>query len=134
MIFITIASADSILIGAKERSKSMAWYNYEDAILLTEEEFQEGCCNCSAHCAEGTISVPCDGDRGECPFYGELESDAYDKEIRAKAIEEFAEKLKESMEKKYRHLIDVDRDGFERLTTEAVETHIDETVKELKGE
>lgn len=52
----------------------------------------------------------------------------------AKAIEEFAEKLKESMEKKYRHLIDVDRDGFEWLTTDAVETHIDETVKEMKGE
>ena len=56
------------------------------------------------------------------------------KKERAKAIEEFADKLKESMEKKYRHLIDVDRDGFEWLTTEAVETHIDETVKELKGE
>lgn len=56
------------------------------------------------------------------------------KEVREKTIEEFVEKLKESMEKKYRHLIDVDRDGFEWLTTEAVETHIEETLKELKGE
>lgn len=95
----------------------MAWYNYEDAILLTEEEFQEGCCNCSAHCAEGAISVPCDGDRGECPFYGELESDAYDKEIRAKAIEEFAEKMKEL----FKHI-------------KVADSVIDMVVKEMNGE
>lgn len=102
----------------------MAWYNYEDAILLTEEEFQEGCCNCSAHCAEGAISVPCDGDRGECPFYGELESDAYDKEIRAKAISEFAERLK--------HRCDI-MNRYAEMNY-VMPWEIDEIAKELKGE
>lgn len=106
----------------------MAWYNYEDAILLTEEEFQEGCCNCSAHCAEGAISVPCDGDRGECPFYGELESDAYDKKIRAKAIEEFAEALKNHAVDHYSDYLGSNVDKI--LYVE----DIDKIVNELKGE
>ena len=106
----------------------MAWYNYEDAILLTEEEFQEGCCNCSAHCAEGTISVPCDGDRGECPFYGELESDAYDKEIRAKAIEEFAEQIKARAHSTERN------DWSTDYMISIWESVIDEIAMELKGE
>lgn len=56
------------------------------------------------------------------------------KEGYAKAIDEFAERLKENVNNKYRHFLEIDTDGFEWLTTDAVETHIDETVKEMKGE
>lgn len=105
----------------------MAWYNYEDAILLTEEEFQEGCCNCSAHCAEGAISVPCDGDRGECPFYGELESDSYDKKIRAKAIEEFAERIRDWQKEIYQN-------GKYAGELDFLFKHINEIAEEMKGE
>ena len=55
-------------------------------------------------------------------------------EIRAKAIDEFAEKLKESLLKNYRHFITTDTDGFEWLTTDAVTTHIDKVAEQLKEE
>ena len=53
-------------------------------------------------------------------------------EIRAKAIDEFAEKLKDSLVHNYRHLLNIDTDGFEWLTTDAVETHIDEIAEQMK--
>lgn len=58
----------------------------------------------------------------------------HDKEVRNKAIDEFVEQLKDSLSSKYRHLLTIDTDGFEWMTTDAVETHIDETVKNLKNE
>jgi hypothetical protein len=48
------------------------------------------------------------------------------------AVEEFAERLKDSLLHNYRHLVTVDTDGFEWLTTDAVETHIDEVVARMK--
>ena len=56
-----------------------------------------------------------------------------EQEIRNKAIDEFAEKLKDSLAHNYRHLLNVDTDGFEWLTTDAVETHIDEVAEQMKG-
>ena len=56
----------------------------------------------------------------------------HDKEVRDDSIREFVEKLKESLLHRLRHLITTDTDGFEWLTTDSVETHIDETVKDLK--
>ena len=60
----------------------------------------------------------------------EIEHDA---EIRAKAIEEFADRLKDSLVNNYRHLLTVDADGFEWLTTDAVDTHIDKIAEEMRG-
>ena len=60
------------------------------------------------------------------------ELDAMFKEIRAKAIDEFAERLKYSLANNYRHLLERDTDGFDWLTTDAVETHIDEIVEQMK--
>ena len=57
-----------------------------------------------------------------------------EQEIRNKAIEEFAERLKDSLAHKYRHLLEVDADGFEWLTTDAISTHIDEIAESMKGE
>lgn len=59
--------------------------------------------------------------------------EAIKKEVRNKVIDEFAEKLKDSLIHNYRHFLNIDTDGFEWLTTDAVETHIDELVKRLKG-
>lgn len=53
---------------------------------------------------------------------------------RNKAIDEFAEKLKDSLAHNYRHLLNVDTDGFEWITTDSVRTHIDEIAEQMKGE
>ena len=58
---------------------------------------------------------------------------ATESEIRAKAIDEFAEKLKESVDKNFRHFITTDTDGFEWLTTDSVHTHINEVAEQLRG-
>lgn len=52
-----------------------------------------------------------------------------------KAIDDFADELKHSLLNNYRHFLRMDSDGFEWLTTDAVETHIDETLKKciVKG-
>ena len=50
------------------------------------------------------------------------------------AIDEFAEKLKESLLNNYRHFITTDTDGFEWLTTDAVTTHIEKVAEQLKEE
>jgi hypothetical protein len=64
----------------------------------------------------------------------EFDLEKHDAEIRNKAIEEFAERLKDSLVHKYRHLLEIDTDGFEWLTTDAVGTHIDEIAESMKGE
>ena len=52
---------------------------------------------------------------------------------RNKAIDEFVEKLEDSLAHNYRHFLNVDTDGFEWITTDAVDTHIQEIAKQLKG-
>jgi hypothetical protein len=54
-------------------------------------------------------------------------------EARAEAIDEFVEALKDSLANNYRHLLTIDADGFEWLTTDAVHTHIDEIAEQLKA-
>lgn len=46
-----------------------------------------------------------------------------------KMLDEYVESLKDSLLNNYRHFLKMDSDGFEWLTTDAVETHIDETMK-----
>lgn len=50
---------------------------------------------------------------------------------KSEAIKEFAEKLKDSLMHNYRHFLTVDTNGFAWLTTDAVDTHIDNLVKEM---
>lgn len=52
--------------------------------------------------------------------------------VRNKAIDDFVEQLKNSLMNNYRHLSTKDTDGFDWLTTDAVNTHIDEVAKQLK--
>lgn len=49
-----------------------------------------------------------------------------------KAIDDFVTKLKDSLANNYKHFISTDSDGFEWLTTDAVETHIDNIAEQLK--
>ena len=51
---------------------------------------------------------------------------------RQKTINEFAERLKDSLMSNYKHLLSIDDDGFAWLTTDAVETHIDNIADQLK--
>lgn len=60
--------------------------------------------------------------------------DEFKQKTRNKAIDEFAEKLKDSLAHNYRHFLNVDTDGFEWITTDAVDTHIQEIAKKMKGE
>jgi len=73
----------------------MSWCRDNDGKIITDEEFQDECFECSCFCSEGTINVPCNGERTDCPYYKEVDTSEYDTEIRNKAIEEFAERLKE---------------------------------------
>lgn len=52
---------------------------------------------------------------------------------RNKIIDEFADRLKHSLIHNHGHLLTVDTDGFEWLTTDAVGTHIDEISERMKG-
>ena len=52
---------------------------------------------------------------------------------RQKTINEFAERLKDSLMSNYKHLLSIDDDGFAWLTTDAVETHIDSVTNQLKA-
>ena len=48
-----------------------------------------------------------------------------------KMLDEYVKSLKDSLLNNYRHFLKMDSDGFEWLTTDAVETHIDETMKKF---
>lgn len=50
-----------------------------------------------------------------------------------KAIDDFVTKLKDSLANNYKHFISTDADGFEWLTTDAVETHIDNVADQLNA-
>ncbi len=53
--------------------------------------------------------------------------------VRNKALDDFAEKLINSLDNNFRHLITTDSDGFDWITTDAVCTHINEVKKQLRG-
>ena len=71
----------------------MSWYRDDDEKIITDEEFQDDCCNCSAFCSEGTITVPCNGERSDCPYFKEVDTSEYDKGIREKTIDEFVKRI-----------------------------------------
>ena len=75
----------------------MSWYIEEDGIIVTDEEFQDGCSECMSYCSVGAITVPCNGESYDCPYYKEVDTFEYDKKIRNKTIEEFAEKCNQKI-------------------------------------
>lgn len=61
--------------------------------------------------------------------YSKGYSDGYEK-----VLDDFAERLKDSLIVNWRHFLRTDSNGFDWITTDAVHTHIDELVKQMKGE
>ena len=57
-----------------------------------------------------------------------------DKKSYDKAIDEFAERLKESLLNNWRYFLRTDSHGFDWITTDAVHTHIEELLKRMKGD
>lgn len=74
----------------------MSWYRDDDGKIITDEEFQSDCMECACFCQEGTINIHCNGERTDCPYFKEVDTSEYDKKIRAKAIDEFADKIIEA--------------------------------------
>ena len=56
---------------------------------------------------------------------------SHDALVKRDAIREFSERLKDSLIHNYRHLLKTDADDFEWLTTDAVNTHIDNVVEQM---
>lgn len=108
----------------------MSWYRDNDGKIITDEEFQSDCMECSCFCQEGTINIPCDGERTDCPYFKEVDTSEYDKEIRNRAIDEFAERLKQRVS---RHYVDCDA-YFGGIAEEILYAdYIDEIAEEMRG-
>ena len=66
----------------------ISWYRDDDGVIITDREFGSDCAECSMFCQEGTISVPCNGERTDCPYYKEVDTYEYDKKLKTQTIEQ----------------------------------------------
>ena len=73
----------------------MSWYRDDDGKIITDEEFGSDCDECSIFCQEGRITIPCKGERTDCPYFKEVDTSEYDKKIYNKAIDDFVKNIKE---------------------------------------
>lgn len=71
----------------------MSWYRDDDGKIITDEEFGSDCGECSIFCQEGRITIPCNGERTDCPYFKEVDTSEYDKKIYNKAIDDLTEKI-----------------------------------------
>lgn len=71
----------------------MSWCRDEDRKIITDKEFDETCSECNSYCCEGRTSIPCKGVKEDCPNCTKVDTIEYDREIRDKVIDEFAEAL-----------------------------------------
>lgn len=99
----------------------MAWFRDEDGTVISDTRFREICNDCRECYARNNTSAPCHGDELSCHRYDFADTSEFEKEIRAKAIDEFAERLK----RRYPIVGSVNR---------WLNENIDEIAKELKGE
>ena len=67
---------------------NISWYRDDDGVIITDEKFGSDCAECSMFCQEGTISVPCNGERTDCPYYKEVDTYEYDKKLKTQTIEQ----------------------------------------------
>lgn len=104
----------------------MSWYRDNDGKIITDEEFQSDCMECSCFCQEGTINIPCNGERTDCPYFKEVDTSEYDKEIRNMTIDEFAERLKSKIFSHFTYR------GIIEDTTDYSD-YIDEIADEMRG-
>lgn len=103
----------------------MSWYRDSDGKIITDEEYRNDCMECECFCQEGMINIPCNGERTDCPYFKEVDTSEYDKEIRNKIVEKFAEKMHElcgyeENDYQYPYLLH--------------ESRIDEIAEQMKGE
>ena len=66
----------------------ISWYRDDDGVIITDREFGSDCAECSMFCQEGTISVPCNGERTDCPYYKEVDTYEYDQKLKTQTIEQ----------------------------------------------
>ena len=66
---------------------NISWYRDDDGAIITDEEFGSDCTECNMFCQEGTISVLCNGERTDCPYYKEVDTYEYDKKLKTQTIE-----------------------------------------------
>jgi len=64
----------------------ISWYRDDDGVIITDREFGSDCAECSMFCQEGTISVPCNGERTDCPYYKEVDTYEYDKKLKLRQL------------------------------------------------
>lgn len=52
----------------------MAYKDYKTGSIISDEEFGEACieCVCMGFLREVTLSLPCDGEICNCPYFGRL--------------------------------------------------------------
>ncbi len=90
----TMAATKEIMDGVKIRKEQrISWYRDSDGKIITDEEYKNDCMECECFCQEETVNIPCNGERTDCPYFKEVDTSDYDKEIRDKAIEELSCKL-----------------------------------------
>lgn len=75
----------------------MSWYRDSDGKIITDEEYGNDCAECEFFCQEGAVNIPCNGERTDCPYFKEVDTSDYEKEIRDKAIEEALEKSSQAI-------------------------------------
>lgn len=110
----------------------MSWYRDNDGKIITDEEFQSDCTECSCFCQEGTISIPCNGERTDCPYFKEVDASEYDKEIRNKAIDEFAERMSlEISESIIGGMLFDNRDNSSYDTADKIVDYVIDTAKKI---
>lgn len=66
----------------------ISWYRDDDGVIITDEEFGSDCAECSMFRQEGTISVPCNVERTDCPYYKEVDTYEYDKKLKSQTVEQ----------------------------------------------
>lgn len=71
----------------------MSWYRNDNGKIITDEEFNSNCDKCSIFCQEGRITIPCKGERTDCPYFKEVDTSKYDKKIYNKAIDDFLDEI-----------------------------------------
>lgn len=112
----------------------MSWYRDSDGKIITDEEFQSDCFECSVFCSEGTITIPCNGERTDCPHFKEVDTSDYDKEIRSKVIDEFAEKLSDRLTGLSDNATICGVKNVDFLTLDTVIDEIGDMAEQMKGE
>ncbi len=108
------------------RAKEMAREKYNEGFLCHANPNDDELDNC-IECAKEYEQL--------AEWFEELkqyrDTESASQQVGKDTINMFANKLKDSLINKYTHLTRLDSDGFRWITIDAVETHINELLKEI---